>query len=41
MDPIVLFLKEDILPEEKSEADKGSEIVQALLFWAIPAMHTF
>ena len=22
MDPIVLFLKEDILPEEKSEADK-------------------
>ena len=22
MDPVVLFLKEDILPEEKSEADK-------------------
>ena len=22
MDPIVLFLKEDVLPKEKSEADK-------------------
>ena len=22
MDPLILFLKEDVLPEEKSEADK-------------------
>ena len=31
MDPIVLFLKEDILPEEKSEAEKVRR--KALRFW--------
>ena len=31
MDPIVLFLKEDILPEEKSEADKVRR--KAPRFW--------
>ena len=31
MDPIVLFLKKDILPEEKSEADKVRR--KALRFW--------
>ena len=31
MDPIVLFLKEDILSEEKSEADKVQRT--APLFW--------
>ena len=31
MDPIVLFLKEDILPEEKSEADKVQR--KAPRFW--------
>ena len=31
MDPIVLFLKENILPEEKSEADKVQRM--ALWFW--------
>ena len=44
MDPIVKFLKDDILPEEKSKAEKntkkcnsvlvvrGSQVIQALLF---------
>ena len=31
MDPLVLFLKEDILPEEKSEADKIRR--KASRFW--------
>ena len=31
MDPMVLFLKEDILPEEKSEADKVQRKVHR--FW--------
>ena len=31
MDPIVLFLKEDILPKEKSGADKVRR--KALRFW--------
>ena len=31
MDPIVLFLKDDILPEEKGEADKVQR--KALRFW--------
>ena len=31
MDPIVLFLKDDILPEEKGEADKVRR--KALRFW--------
>ena len=31
MDPIVLFLREDILPEEKSEADKVQRM--AFRFW--------
>jgi len=31
MDPIVLFLKDDILPEEKSEADKVRR--KAPRFW--------
>ena len=31
MDPIVLFFKEDILPEEKSEADNLRR--KALWFW--------
>ena len=31
MDPVVLFLKEDILPEEKSEADKIQR--KAPWFW--------
>jgi len=31
MDPIVLFLKEDILPEEKSEAEKVQR--KAPQFW--------
>ena len=31
MDPIVLFLKEDILPEDKSEADKVQR--KAPQFW--------
>ena len=31
MDPIVLFLKNDILPEEKGEADKVRR--RALRFW--------
>ena len=52
MDSIVLFLKEDILPEEKLKADKvrrkgfsvlavwGPKVVQALFLWAILTMHT-
>ena len=31
MDPIVLYLKEDILPEERSEAEKVRR--KALWFW--------
>ena len=31
MDPIVLFLKDDILPEEKGEVDKVQR--KALQFW--------
>ena len=31
MDPIVLFLKEDVLPENKSEAEKVRR--KALRFW--------
>ena len=31
MDPIVLFLKDDILPEEKKEADKVQK--KASQFW--------
>ena len=52
MDSIVLFLKEDILPEEKLKADKvrrkgfsvlavwGPKVVQVLFLWAILTMHT-
>ena len=52
MDSIVLFLKEDILPEEKLKADKvrrkgfsvlavwGPKVMHALFFWAILTMHT-
>ena len=52
MDPIVSFLKDDTLPEEKSETEKntkksslvlvvrGSQVVQALLFWAVFVMFT-
>ena len=51
MDPIVKFLKDDILPEEKSEVEKyeemplgfgclRSQVVQALLFWAVFTMYS-
>ena len=52
MDPIVSFLKDDTLFEEKSEAEKntkksssilairGSQVVQMLLFWAVFVMCT-
>ena len=51
MDPIVAFLKDDILPEAKSEAEKirrnatrfwvrGSQTIQALLLWAVPAVRS-
>ena len=51
MDSIVLFLKNDILLEEKREADKvpkksslflaiqGSKVVQVLIFRTIFSMH--
>ena len=50
IDPIMLFLKEDILPEDKSKADKvqgssvlaiwRSKIVQMLFLRAVLVMHT-
>jgi len=52
MDPIVLFLKEDILPEKKSEVDKvrrkapwfwlfeDQKLYKRFFFWAILTMHT-
>ena len=51
MDPIVLFLKEDIMPKEKSKADKmrrkaprfwlskDQKLYKLSFFWAILAMH--
>ena len=52
IDTIVLFLREDILPADKLEADKvrrkgasflairGTKIVQALIFWAVFTLHS-
>ena len=52
MDPIVLFLKEDILSKDKLEAEKirrkaprfwlfeDQKIVQTLFFWAISTLHS-
>ena len=51
MDPMVLFLNMDILPEEKSEVDKirrkaprfwlskDQKLYKCFFFWAMPTMH--
>ena len=51
MDPMVLFLNMDILPEEKSEVDKirrkalrfwlskDQKLYKCSFFWAMPTMH--